>query len=325
MDGGADEAPSHAEVQFMWTERHLSKATECLLVTTRHSGGSYLNRVELLNGCLVKAHSNLLIPCTIGGPCNSTEQLDKNLNLAIDVYVKRVNGTPCGNGTITLPKGSSECFAKHAKDRRSKLLTFLRGTKKEKNALKGCDPTLYAYFEEVWDVRSRHMVKNLPEQYVFMLVPCFQKSCPHVKCHSEHNLDLKWFPNGPSLDYFPVPIPDPNRARGGDCSQCQGTCTGHYLSPNEHLEHYKKRGRDDDGQAPSKILGEVHKEFYTKKIKLNKGNVAEVAKKTLLSTDDVQMWLEHLDEVCKNRVEGAKKGSSSQNRGQVKNKRYRIF
>ena len=132
VDGGADEAPSHAEVQFMWTERHLIKATECLLVTTRHSGGSYLNRVELLNGCLANAHSNLFIPSTIGGPCNSTEQLDQNLNLAIDVYVKKVNGASCGNGTITLLKGSLECFAKHAKDRRSKLVTFIRGTKKEK-------------------------------------------------------------------------------------------------------------------------------------------------------------------------------------------------
>lgn len=80
------------------------------------------------------------------------------------MYVKRVNGAPCGNGTITLLKGSSSEFAKHAKERRTKLLTFLRGTKKEKTALKECDSTLYAYFEEVWDVRSRHMVKNLPEQ-----------------------------------------------------------------------------------------------------------------------------------------------------------------
>ena len=52
VDGCADEAPSHHEVQFYWTERHISKGNECVLVTTRHSGGSYLNRVELLNGCL---------------------------------------------------------------------------------------------------------------------------------------------------------------------------------------------------------------------------------------------------------------------------------
>lgn len=84
------------------------------------------------SGCLAKAHSNLFIPSTIGGACHSDEQLEKNLNLAIDVYINRVNGAPCGNGTIHLFKGSSEEFAKHAKDRRPNLLTFLRGTKKEK-------------------------------------------------------------------------------------------------------------------------------------------------------------------------------------------------
>lgn len=44
----------------------------------------------------------------------------------------------------------------------------------------------------------------------------------------------------------------------------------------------KAWSRWDDGQVPSKILGEVDKEFYTKKIKLNKESVAELAKKTLL-------------------------------------------
>lgn len=165
------------------------------------------------------------------------------------------------------------------------------------------------------------MVKNLPEQYVFMLVPCFQKSCPHVKCHSEQNLDLKWFPNCPSLEYFPIPIPDPNRPWGGDCSQCQGTCTGHFLSPDEHLEHYRKHGRDGMMfKPPSKILGEVHKELSTKKIELNKEKVTELAKKTLLSTDDIQMWLEHLDEVRKNRVEGAKKAAAAKTRAKSRKK-----
>lgn len=48
-----------------------------------------------------------------------------------------------------------------------------------------------------------------------------------------------------------------------------------------------------------------------KTIELNKGNITELPKKTLLSTDDAQMWLEHLDEVRKNRVEGAKKAAAA--------------
>ena len=37
-----------------------------------------------------------------------------------------------------------------------------------------------------------------------------------------------------------------------------------------------------------------------------KPNITDLAKKTLLPTDHVQMWLEHVDEVHKNRMEGAK-------------------
>lgn len=39
------------------------------------------------------------IPSAISGACNSEEQLQKNPNLAIDTYIKRVDGAPCGNGT----------------------------------------------------------------------------------------------------------------------------------------------------------------------------------------------------------------------------------
>lgn len=132
------------------------------------------------------------IPSTIGSACDSKEQLEKNLNLAIDVYIKRVEGAPCGNGNVDLFKGSFSGFVQHAKDRRPKLLTFLRGTKKERKTLKR-EATLYSYFEEVWDVRSRHMLKNLPEQCVFMLIPCFQKGRPHLKCQEgEDQVGLKW-------------------------------------------------------------------------------------------------------------------------------------
>lgn len=62
-----------------------------------------------------------------------------------------------------LLKGFLECFVKYVKDRWLKLLMFLRGIKKEKNVLKECDFIFYGYFEEVWDVCSCYMVKNLFE------------------------------------------------------------------------------------------------------------------------------------------------------------------
>ena len=51
IDGAADEGPSHEEVQFWRTARHIAKCRQVTLVTTRSSGSSYLNRVELLNRC----------------------------------------------------------------------------------------------------------------------------------------------------------------------------------------------------------------------------------------------------------------------------------
>lgn len=43
VDGASDEGPSHTEVQFLWTERHINRPTKVTLVTTRSSGDSFLN------------------------------------------------------------------------------------------------------------------------------------------------------------------------------------------------------------------------------------------------------------------------------------------
>ncbi len=51
VDSGCDEAITREEVQFLWTQRHIERGTKMTFVTTRHSGGSNLNRVELQNGC----------------------------------------------------------------------------------------------------------------------------------------------------------------------------------------------------------------------------------------------------------------------------------
>ncbi len=67
VDGGGDEGPVHKEVQYWWTKRHLMKGTKAIMVTTRSSGSSYKNRVELQNGCLALGHANLFIPSTLNG------------------------------------------------------------------------------------------------------------------------------------------------------------------------------------------------------------------------------------------------------------------
>ena len=79
VDGASDEGPAHVEVQFWWTMRHFQKPTLITLVTARNSGASYLNRVELQNGCLSLAHSNLFIPSNLSGSCfdSETGKVDK--------------------------------------------------------------------------------------------------------------------------------------------------------------------------------------------------------------------------------------------------------
>lgn len=80
------------------------------LVTTRSSGSSFLNRVELQNGCLSRGHSNLFIPSTLSGSCIEDGQINndilcRNLELAIDTYISFVNKAHCGSTNIHLYKG----------------------------------------------------------------------------------------------------------------------------------------------------------------------------------------------------------------------------
>lgn len=73
VDGATDEGPSHEAVQFWWTLWHFTETKVATLVTTRSSGSSYLNRVELQNGCLALGHSNTFIPSMIKGSCYDEE------------------------------------------------------------------------------------------------------------------------------------------------------------------------------------------------------------------------------------------------------------
>ena len=67
----------------------------------------------------------------------NTEILRRNLELAIQTYVKYVDNSPCGNGTIHLYKGvNSETFQMY----REHLPVFLKGSKKSQASLKQSHP-----------------------------------------------------------------------------------------------------------------------------------------------------------------------------------------
>ena len=190
VDRSTDEGPNHLEVQFLWTERHISKPTRVTLVTTRCSGDGYLNRAELQNGCLSRGHSNLFIPSTLhgssfasdGGHIDETKYIE-NMSAAVEQYINRVNGTPCMNTVIHLAKGADNISIEIS--RRPKLLVFLKGSKAAKDTLKKEDPMLYQYFSEVWSVRHNHMDNTVPGNYIFLLRCCAREGCPHPLCQSK--------------------------------------------------------------------------------------------------------------------------------------------
>ena len=171
VDGAGDEGPGHKEVAFLWAEKRLVENHYFTCVTSRHSGGSYLNAAELMNSCLAVAHSNLFIPSTLGGAVNTATGFDENTvktKLASDVYISKVQGAPFGEAKIQLFKGACDEAAKTLVDRRNLLLVYLSGQKEQKEELKKNKPKLYDHFESFSKVLQNHK-HDLPRKYFLAL------------------------------------------------------------------------------------------------------------------------------------------------------------
>ena len=152
-------------------------------------------------------------------------KLKENLNLAIDAYIHRVDGCPCGSTSIHLFKGPQ-----------SKLPLFF-GSKRSRGALKLENRELYNYFDRVWAVRNNHMIQGLPS-CIFYLQCCFKPECTHPACTEGKNASTvtTWYSGGPPLTHLPLPVPDTLKPWGGLCSKCD-VCAGHYIEPSL-LRHY---------------------------------------------------------------------------------------
>ena len=164
VDGGNDEGPGHEEVQFWWTRYHLQESSVSLTVTTRDSGSSSKNRVELQNGCLALGHTNLFIPSTLNGSCidSSTgnvnqEKLKENLSDAIDVYINRTDKCSCGNMVIHLFKGTDSSEYQRL---REMVRVYLKGRVAAKKKLKSDNPEEFKMIDSIWQLRKRHLTPN---------------------------------------------------------------------------------------------------------------------------------------------------------------------
>ena len=198
------------------------------------------------------SHSNLFIPSTLHGsnfnPHDGgidNEKLEKNLTTAADVYTSKCNGAPCGESSIILIKGNKNDLAKKYQERRPQLL---------KEELKTDQPTLYDYFCEIYGLKeiAMDMVPGLPSQYVFRLLLCYKVDCIHPLCREGRPKEEEtWFPGGLSLSYLRIPIPDVKRQ---NCEKCCQECRGHYLQPDEHIEHVRQNGYGDCQFKPPKSV-----------------------------------------------------------------------
>ena len=310
VDGAGDEGPSHVEVQFHWTRYHIMQQKVATLVTTRSSGSSYLNKVELQNGCLSLGHANLFIPSTLNGSCIdpttgdiNTQKLRANLSSAIDVYIDRVDGCPCGSTTIKLYRGTD---ASEELENRNKLLVFLKGSKNQKDELQKDDPELFQHFQEVWDVRNSHLIHELPTQYIFFLVCCYKESCLHPRCQAGRPSEpLRWYQGGPLITQLPYPVPDPERPWGStSCPACNNStqCFGHYKSI--FVDVTDKAELKKLQQPPSTML----KRYFSD----DDGHTMEyLSEKVLLPIEGCKIWLEHLRTVLENRKRGAQKAAAT--------------
>ena len=148
VDGASDEGPSHVEVQFHWTDRHVKHAKVATLVTSRHSGGSYLNRVELMNGGLSQAHANLFIPSTLSGSNYGRGGLDK-------VKLKKIWKLPL-RCTLTASKGLAVVEAQFNSSRGQSLIChaaksyspFSKATRRTNSYLKPAIQTFTGIFKK---------------------------------------------------------------------------------------------------------------------------------------------------------------------------------
>ena len=116
--------------------------------------------------------------------------------------------------------------------------------------------------------------------------------------------DFHWFDGGPPLSFVPVPVADPNRSWGGICSTCTGHCNGHYLQfPNNTTGRKCFPPRD--------IIEDAFKTLERPDGVFREESVEELARANLLSTDDVKMWLEHLESVEQRRLCGARRAQTT--------------
>lgn len=123
---------------------------------------------------------------------------------------------------------------------------------------------------------------------------------------------MEWFPIGPKVDSIPLPVPDPAQPWGSStCSKCEGSCTGHYLSPEAALDAILAEKCTSMSQPPSTLLKDFFQRYGSDP---PDASLESIAKQCLLRVSEVRMWLQHLQTVDTNRKRGAAKAAETRRR-----------
>lgn len=89
---------------------------------------------------------------------------------------------------------------------------------------------------------------------------------------------------------FPLPVKDLERPWGGQCQECNGTCSGHYLKPKDTVKFISNKGTVEcDSIPPSVILKDEFNHLNKAGNEITEEHVVRLAMKTLLSAEEVRM------------------------------------
>ena len=159
------------------------------------------------------------------------------------------------------------------------------------------------------------MVEELPPQYIFFFVCCFQPGCSHPLCSKGECDELpKWFDSGPLISCLPLPIPDPTRCYGNpSCQECKGFCCGHFMKPKEVLTSSLSPMK----KPPSTLLKEAFDSL--KSYPPPESLYSELSKKVMLPVDEVKICFDHLRTIGENCRRGAIKAAETRRRKKNKN------
>ena len=205
------------------------------------------------------------------------------MEAAPQVYLDRVNDIPLGSSVIKIYRGATDQQAAQIKQERTELLVFLRGTKQAKKEPKEKKPDQYYHFEEIWSLHERRAthVKNLPNEYVFALRASYEAECNYPICQGGRPADeLVWCTGGPSVQFLPLPVPDPKRPWGSkECMTCNEFCTGHFMCLQTVLATESSDLPATNTYPPSGVIKKSSQKAQKESRDLNSEDVEELQSK----------------------------------------------